>query len=234
MSEPRDEQEPDWGLLPHDPEAFFDLDEGFDLRTLKRSYNRLLRRYKPEKFPDEFQRIRAAYEDLSDALRYNVPSQRQQRRSDETPPAETASPADSAAQHEEVPPNDAHADALPPESPEVDRPAEAQPQPQRARPEVEINPLAAATTAPEQTYEHLRSRANKSAEDYVYLALLSDVVHQREAVAGEGFADWIFTGLKRFKHDWGLTQLLREYLDESHSLDELAKLLQKSVAVLPP
>ena len=41
-----------------------------DRRELKRSYNALLRRYKPEKFPQEFQRIRAAYEQLEANMRY--------------------------------------------------------------------------------------------------------------------------------------------------------------------
>jgi hypothetical protein len=63
-------REPDWSRLPHDPAGFFGLGTGFDRRELKRSYNALLRRYKPEKFPQEFQRIRAAYEQLEASMRY--------------------------------------------------------------------------------------------------------------------------------------------------------------------
>ncbi len=59
-----DDGEPDWSLLPRDPAAFFGLASGFDLRALKTAYGALLRRYKPEKAPDEFQRIRAAFESL--------------------------------------------------------------------------------------------------------------------------------------------------------------------------
>src|SRR6185436_13154599 len=62
--------EPDWSLLPHDPVRFFGLAEGFDRRELKRSYNQLIRRFKPEKHPQEFQRIRAAYEQLDSGIRY--------------------------------------------------------------------------------------------------------------------------------------------------------------------
>ncbi len=61
MSEP---VEPDWNRLPHDPVGFFGLPDDFDRIALKRSYNALLKRYKPEKFPGEFQRIRMAYEQL--------------------------------------------------------------------------------------------------------------------------------------------------------------------------
>ena len=54
--------DPDWSHLPHDPERFFSLDPGYDRKTLKRAYNRLLRQYKPEKFPEEFQKLRAAFD----------------------------------------------------------------------------------------------------------------------------------------------------------------------------
>lgn len=62
--------EPDWSHLPHDPVAFFELKSGYDRRDLKRAYNRLLRIYKPEKHPQEFQKLRAAYEQLDNGLRY--------------------------------------------------------------------------------------------------------------------------------------------------------------------
>jgi hypothetical protein len=51
-------------LLPRNPAAFFGLRPGFDLRALKSAYGGLVRRYKPEKAPEEFQRIRAAFESL--------------------------------------------------------------------------------------------------------------------------------------------------------------------------
>jgi hypothetical protein len=56
--------EPDWNLLPHNAAAFFGLTPGFELRALKAAYGSLLRRYKPEKAPEEFQKIRAAFESL--------------------------------------------------------------------------------------------------------------------------------------------------------------------------
>lgn len=62
-----------WQHLPHDPVSFFGLGEGFDRKDLKRAYTRLIRRYKPERAPTEFKRIRAAFEDLDDRLRYDRP-----------------------------------------------------------------------------------------------------------------------------------------------------------------
>ena len=61
--------EVDFGLLPRWPMAFFGLEAGFDKKALKRSYNRLIRRFKPEHRPTEFQLIRAGYESLDEALR---------------------------------------------------------------------------------------------------------------------------------------------------------------------
>lgn len=62
--------EPDWERLRTAPQRFFELADGFDRKDLKRSYNSWIRRFKPETHPEEFQRIRAAYEDLDRRLRY--------------------------------------------------------------------------------------------------------------------------------------------------------------------
>ncbi len=56
--------EPDWHLLPHSPASFFGLPEPFEMRDLKRAYGRLIKKYRPDFHPDEFQKIRAAYEAL--------------------------------------------------------------------------------------------------------------------------------------------------------------------------
>ncbi len=66
------EQAP-WNHLPHNPVAFFGLHEDFVQADLKRAYGKLIRHYKPEQHPVEFQRIRAAFEQLRDALRFGSP-----------------------------------------------------------------------------------------------------------------------------------------------------------------
>ncbi|MCA9059932.1 MAG: hypothetical protein KDA85_15600, partial [Planctomycetaceae bacterium] len=71
---PPDETFVDWSLLTHSPIQFFGLQDGFDNRDLKRAYNCLIRRFKPERFPDEFQRIRAAYDRLDNQFRYGKSS----------------------------------------------------------------------------------------------------------------------------------------------------------------
>lgn len=70
-----DADDPAWEHLPDDPLAFFGLQGEFDRRDLKRSYNRWLRRFKPEHFPAEFQKIRTAFEFVDDHLRYRPAEQ---------------------------------------------------------------------------------------------------------------------------------------------------------------
>lgn len=62
----------DWSLLPYRAKEFFGLPAEFDRKTLKRAYNKLIRQFKPEKFPAEFKKIRAAFEMLEGELRYGV------------------------------------------------------------------------------------------------------------------------------------------------------------------
>jgi hypothetical protein len=63
------DDEPQWQLLPGDPLGFFELSEPFTEVDLRRRYNALLRRYKPERAPERFLQLRAAYEALRARLR---------------------------------------------------------------------------------------------------------------------------------------------------------------------
>jgi len=64
-----DSQVPPWHHLPHSPRAFFGLPAGATRDQLKQAYSVLIRRFKPDKFPEEFKRIRAAFEQLDAAMR---------------------------------------------------------------------------------------------------------------------------------------------------------------------
>ena len=108
---------PRWDLLPHDPVGFFDLAEGFDRRDLKRAYNRLLRVYKPEKFPAEFQRIRAAFEELDEDLRYHGGATRTRTPVPQDWKTDTATPTTSRPQAEPKPKRPRLVDRLTSESP---------------------------------------------------------------------------------------------------------------------
>lgn len=62
--------EPDWQLLPRYPQKFFGLENSWERRDLKRAYNRLIKLYRPEKEPEKFRQIRAAYEQLTEELEW--------------------------------------------------------------------------------------------------------------------------------------------------------------------
>ncbi len=64
------DETPNWDALPGRPAEFFGLEANADPDALKRAYTRLIRRFKPERHPQEFRRIRAAYEQLEAQLRY--------------------------------------------------------------------------------------------------------------------------------------------------------------------
>jgi hypothetical protein len=49
---------------PNNPYELFGVPPHVDAQSLRRVYHRLLRRFKPEQFPEQFMRIRAAYERL--------------------------------------------------------------------------------------------------------------------------------------------------------------------------
>ncbi|MEE9395047.1 MAG: J domain-containing protein [Planctomycetota bacterium] len=51
----------------NDPFEVLGVEPGADRKTIKRAYIALVKRFKPEHFPDEFQRIRAAYETLRES-----------------------------------------------------------------------------------------------------------------------------------------------------------------------
>lgn len=55
----------DW---PDDPFELLGLPRETDARSAKRAYTRLIRRYKPERHPEEFRRVRDAYEQVSEWL----------------------------------------------------------------------------------------------------------------------------------------------------------------------
>lgn len=146
-------EEPNWDALPHDPQAFFELPTGFDRRDLKRSYSRLIRVYKPERHPEEFQRIRAAYEQLDRELRYGRSAETakpQAQRWDET--AETTDG-------------------------EV---SEQKPKERRSVPEQLIDRVL--SESPQSIYDEISGRADKSPYDFYCLAILSDLLNPRKTL----------------------------------------------------
>lgn len=197
------DQAPDWNLLPHRPEAFFVLSGEYDRKDLKRAYNRLLKQYKPEKFPQEFQLIRAAFEELDNQLRYgrrlNGPSFNLSHLNwqAETIPAPVGAGASSANETPSV-------QGIPV---------------QRFWERLEKE-------SPQDLFSELKSKQGKSAFDYYALAILGDTLTNRDEMT---FVKWILKGLGEHPHDPALFRLLYQYLrlNASH---EQSRGLVKAVA----
>lgn len=58
----------DFAHWPQDPYQLLGINAGVDERALKRAYAKLIRKFKPEHYPREFARIRAAFEQIQDHL----------------------------------------------------------------------------------------------------------------------------------------------------------------------
>lgn len=65
--------DPDWSLAEDDPRAFFGLAADATLTDLKRAYARLIKTWKPDKFPSEFKKIRRAFEELEHEFKLKAP-----------------------------------------------------------------------------------------------------------------------------------------------------------------
>jgi hypothetical protein len=183
----------DWNLLPHSPHAFFGIGKEFDRKELKRKYNLLIRQFKPEKHPAEFQRIRAAYELLDNQLRYGtqvtMPANMRQKyewHTDETPVAAKAV-EQSRTQPLETPSKEA-GKQQPKKTPSLQELLTQQ-------------PLA-------EVYQQLAKKPDKRPFDFYALAVMSDIVEKEKL----HFANWILKGLSACPGDSGLMSLLYEYL----------------------
>ena len=147
--------EPNWDLLPFDPVSFFELEEGFDRKSLKRKYNALIKRYKPEKAPEEFQKIRAAFEALDGQLRYGQ--------------AAVSAPAIDTYQWKQ---DDRQTHETPLSSDSEKAP--------EAKQETLVERLS--YQQPASIYKELSQKKAKSPYDFYVLALLSDIVTQDKSM----------------------------------------------------
>lgn len=198
--------EPNWELLPYEPNEFFELSGEFDRKDLKRAYNRWIRIYKPERFPAEFQRIRAAFEQLDGELRYGraagvatTPNQEyawKGQGSGQAGPAATGSVEEAApAKRKRVEPS--------------------------IRDRLKTEPAATV-------YKTLRDKRDKTPYEYFVLATLADVVTQDANL----YFKWLLTGLKEHGNDPGLFQLLQQFFGRDHKPGLLRSLLKTASKVV--
>lgn len=180
------DHDPNWDLLPHNPEGFFGLGTEFDRKDLKRSYSKLIRRFKPEKFPREFQRIREAYDEIDRRLRYG--------RSAETPFVTVIGNTNELTGEQKQ---------------QIER-LISQMAADRESAAAQRKTLLASLeeTEPEGLYRRLKASKERTATDYLFLAFLSDVYDERPLA----FLQWLLAGLKEYPRANELSALVQEYL----------------------
>ena len=209
--------EPNWDLLPHEPERFFGLPDGFDRKELKRSYNALIRRFKPESHPAEFQRIRAAYERLERELRYGDavtfdwshsarPGEDETTRHHETMPAARSADLESASEFQ-------MAETQPPKKTALER----------IQARLQIEPL-------DKIVRELTAEPRKTPFDFFMLAILSDTC---EAEGTISFWEWLVRGLVQHPNDPGLTRLLTEFLRSNPPREQLPQMARAVAQAIP-
>ena len=207
-----DEQEPvDWHLLQRNPRAFFGLSPSFDRKELKRAYNVWLKRFKPEQHPQEFQRIRAAYELLDSQLRF---------RTEQDGPTETSELNLSNSLPMSPMSLLSNEDHQPDKQPSID-------------PIALVRDLVTGEDW-KGAFEKLAQKPYKAPFDYLALAVLSDFSTSPANDVPLGFIDWILAGLEAHRGDSSLLQLLRAYLSEAAmNEDEMRRVLERIATIFP-
>ncbi len=186
MTEPKPapESDPDWNLLPNQPEKFFGLSAGWSETDLKSAYGKLIRRFKPDRSPDEFQKIRRAYETLRDI------SQLGNRYAEAL---QMSFPVDGVE-------NDPGSDLWPTDRWNILSPREP-------------ITLGIDPSAPLESFQKIFHKVVKSADDYLDLAILSDLIDDPQMGAGT-FVDWLWQGLAKYPRSTLLAETLAAHYSD--------------------
>lgn len=205
-----------WHELPRNPVAFFGLSEGFDQKDLKRAYNRLIRKYKPENSPAEFQQIRAAYERLDNQLRYGG----------ESPIISLPPGADWNQMFSAIQNSDSSSSKRPsPEAPlETREPVQKQYQDYLSTLLNEIR-----DSSPMAVLERLLQKPDKSSFEYYAMAVLSDTQPDRST---ETFVRHILAGLTAHAKDAGLRGILYSLFRQPLPASEIPVILLRTAKVI--
>lgn len=204
---------PPWHHLPHAPRRFFQLHADATKEELKQAYSVLIRIFKPDKFPEEFKRIRAAYEQIDREMRYGMSED-----SLISPPTSLEGHSEQRDASTGHVPFDLSRNAESPnlreqnDSPETAPPFGEMPASSRLNAN-QLSQRAAAyqrvdTADPEAWYAELATKTLKSPYEYYVLAILSDVV----ASPTQSFVAWIAEGAAKHPTNSDLSGLLKEIL----------------------
>lgn len=210
---------PDWNQLPGNPAGFFGFHGPFDQKELKRRYNQLIKRFKPEKSPDEFQRIRAAYEMLEQRLRqqflwgFHV-QQVQQFQPNEEPEPEPETKQPVRAE-------------LPSSADDYEIVYQAQPQSQTSRPRRLAERVRESD--PATLLLELNEKPNRTDEEQLLLTFLQDATEPETSFE---FLDGLLSAVKSGHDDQALV-LLQEYLQTDEARGRCQEFLERIFIALP-
>lgn len=209
MNEP--DGTPNWEIAKKFPIRFFCLEDDATPKDLKRAYNRLIKKYKPEHSPNEFKIIREAYETASEWIRYGIQNfsvaeeftevgleftnQKIDRQEIENDPKDSGNPELSNQLDDSFFVED--------QSFELSS-EQAWFQQHKDLPEHE-------------QYRRIKFLQNKTAQQYLYLAVLSDEENENSESEKreigdpllESFEGWILQGLGEFPEDPNLQESFR-------------------------
>lgn len=181
---------------PHDPFALLGLDRQAGFRDLRRAYARLIRQYKPEHHPEQFRRIREAYEALEPLLRAQESADEQPAPvvpADPPPPAPQSVPEAAALRPEDA--------AQPADGETAEKAADESADEPAAEPEADPLDAYWLLTGTEQAaegYEQLRQHlAADPLCEGAYLRLYWMLVVQPELDPLRHRCDWLVEGLQR-------------------------------------
>lgn len=203
-----DDLAPNWALLPAKPREFFRLATNFDRRQLRQAYARLIRRYKPERHPREFQRIRAAYELLERQVVWREA------------PSRPSVPLGSGLELLQSVIMEASNSDPTPIQPRAAKRSPRPPQP--ARPQRGGWQEQLAMASPAAAYAELQATPHPTDEQFLALAFLSDVVEPDQAY---GFGRWLMRGVVTWPHSPALVAVVREYFASLDDVEEIEALL---------
>ncbi len=175
----------------------------------------MLRQYKPEKHPEEFQRIRAAFEELERRLRYG--------HADNAAPSVWEGPRESATEHQPT----SEAETV------IDPPARVAGQSTEQEPtdlESLATRLESGRLTVEQLVERLAKLSDKTPPDYYALALASDATGPAEELL---LLRWLLKGLAKWPGDPALSRLVYAYLGSQTPVERLPQVLVACSRAVP-
>lgn len=199
--------EPDWNLLPDQPVRFFGLSEEYDRRDLKRAYGRLIKVYRPEQQPEEFRKIRDAFEQLERWLSYRA----------EDDSFKFSTPVNSITVDLS---EDHDTGSFTSETQEPHKPV--------VRPSLEE---ILESHTPEEWFLQLTAKTEKDPIDYIHLAIVSEVI---DGQPEQSFLNWLCVGLKSFPHDSTLHRFVSQYCSQAETRDQAEDVLNLICLAVQP